>query len=518
MDIIEEEKEIEIDGVKYKIPNPNILKDYLTDEYFIKDQEHNNFITITKDLFLERKNTSSKSFNFVDESTKCIYSEVYDVVHITSLPRLIDCSIKVVISSINDFHYINIHTSDKDKFIKKHNLVLGIYNTDTYFFKRELKIMDKKKPYRKFDNVYYKQTSKEMLVNKVDNKIETVNTLSKNILLRNLTMGVDSLTHLILENKRYTFGIELETCEGRLESEDVTDLNIKAVHDGSLRDADGNTPGGEYVTGILYGDSGFKQLNEICKTLSNKCKINNQCGVHVHIGNMNWNKEDVVYSYILAELLENSIFNILPKSRRSNNYCRRLTPLLLDKTTYLFSSPSNSDYLAKIDEFYNLIHKEVSGLNTNDGPTDKINKNTNHPKGSKCGYDKLSQRYCWLNYVTLLFNTKEINDSHTLEFRNHGATLNFTKIKNWVKICIAFVHFVENFKNIIKSGKFIDKDGKTYSLDLELIIVMSYPKTARPLIEYIRERKELFKLSSESVDYVEEKKAVSKSIKEILCV
>jgi len=519
--MIKEEEKIEIDGIMFNLSNPNIVQDYITKEYFLKlSNGLSNFTKLIMDLVLEQKHTAPrKQFSINDNNTKDYYGTLSGTVkHQTIDENIINpYLVKVVICTISGYEYIEVFPLDKKEFIKKHDLVLGINNTDTYYLKRELKTMDKPKPYRKFDNTYYKQDVKKLLLPNIDKNTKDINELSKNVLNRNLVMGVDSLTHLILENKRYTFGVELETCLGRLEESDVKDLNVKAVHDGSLRDEAGNVPGGEYVTGILYGDSGFKQLHEICKVLSNKCFINHQCGVHVHIGGMKWNKEDVVYSYLLAQHLEEDLFTMLPKSRRNNSYCRKLNPLLLDKFNYLSEAPSNSDYLLKIEELYNAIHQEVAGTRDTEGPNAKINKNSNHPKGSKCGYDKTAQRYCWLNYVTLLFDTKGIPNSHTLEFRPHGATLNFAKIRNWIKICIAFVYFVENFKNIIKAGKYVHTNGTEYKLNLELMIVKSYPKTAEKLIEYVRERKEIFKVKDESLDYKEDVLPISRSIKEVVC-
>ena len=38
----------------------------------------------------------------------------------------------------------------------------------------------------------------------------------------------------------------------------------------------------------------------------------------------------------------------------------------------------------------------------------------------------------------------QTNGHNTIEFRNHGASMNYEKIRNWTLICMAFVHFVEN--------------------------------------------------------------------------
>lgn len=71
--------------------------------------------------------------------------------------------------------------------------------------------------------------------------------------------------------------------------------------------------------------------------------------------------------------------------------------------------------------------------------------------------------------------------------------MNFNKIKNWIKIFFAICRFVENNKTQIKVGK----------VTLEQVIMEAYPLTGQNLVQYIEERKQLFKSHDESVDYVE---------------
>lgn len=313
--------------------------------------------------------------------------------------------------------------------------------------------------------------------------------------------------------------MEIETCIGRLSQDQIENLNIKAVHDGSLRDKDGNTPGGEYVTGVLTGDAGLTQLSECCRALTEKCHVNNQCGVHIHAGNLKWNKEDVVYAYILGELIEDEIFDMLPKSRRSNTYCRRLTQLTLKSLPEL-KRTTRTEYNITIDRLYDLIFREVtyvkgrSDLNHIVGEfgteevftaNENLNRTVQHPAGAKCGYEKSAQRYCWLNFITLLYNTKGGNNSQTLEIRSHSATMNFKKVKNWIKIFFAFCRYVETNKSKIRKGK----------VTLADLIKKSYPKTGENLIKYIEERKKLFNYNDESVDYVEIESPKKQSIKEV---
>lgn len=79
--------------------------------------------------------------------------------------------------------------------------------------------------------------------------------------------------------KKYSFGLEIETISGYLPRYLDNFLYYSAVHDGSLREADGSGPfGGEYVTDILKGDLGLKQLKRLCYELSRRCLVDKRCG------------------------------------------------------------------------------------------------------------------------------------------------------------------------------------------------------------------------------------------------
>ncbi len=247
--------------------------------------------------------------------------------------------------------------------------------------------------------------------------------------------------------------------------------------------------------------------------------------VHIHIGTLNWSPEDVVYAYTLAEMLEKELFAMLPESRRHNSYCRALTPVIKNRFKELKSTTSRKQYDILLTQLYSDIYDEVTFIKTKNSRralTDRnldteveqtdiitnsrtINKNVNHPLGTKCGYDKNAQRYCWLNFVTLLYDTKGNPNARTLEFRSHGASMNFTKIKNWLKICMAFCKFVEANKKDINQG----------GITLEKVLLTIYPKTGEELLKYVKERTQLFTKADESVDYVDVSQS-EKTIKEVV--
>lgn len=477
-------------------------------EYFLEDIYNKGFVchknnapnTYIKDFAI------SKSKNF-DPGEKQSYGDI----HI--LKREFTLNVERLKQEKN-IVYVYSKKSNKTYNIEYNEEIFSLYfekgekNKDIYFLKEEKIYLDGMIPYRKFNNIYSKPVVEGLQIPQ--------NELSK-IKNDNLKYGVSSLTYKAFEGIKYTYGLEIETIGGRISEEEVRNLNFKTVHDGSLRGPNGEDPlGAEYVTGVLTGDSGLTQLSEICRVIAKNCFIDKRCGVHVHVGNLNWNKEEIVYCYLLGQFLEKDLFSMLPVSRRENSYCRPLTKIITNQhleTLLNISKPM--DYKLIIDELYDLIYKEVAYSSMNvpkDVITDiQINKRRNHPKGSKCGYDKKSQRYCWLNFVTLLFDTKGVPNSHTIEIRNHGGTMNFKKIRNWLKISFAFCRFVEQFKQ--------DIINLNYKITVEHILSKVFPKTGKLLIDYVQERKELFKNHGESVDYVDSVVQEKQSIKEVVkCV
>jgi len=286
-------------------------------------------------------------------------------------------------------------------------------------------------------------------------------------------IAATSETFLKTEGKRYTFGVELECCGGVLPRyyANYHKLDVSCVFDGSLRMRDNDDNCGEYVTGVLCGDRGFYHLHQIVRALAVRCKVNHKCSVHVHVGGMTVNQEFTVNMYHMLMILEKELFAMMPPSRRNNEYCSKITPI---KSDIKYNTPS---WEVDIREAYQEIIKIVSMqsvLQTN------INKHSDHPKGYHCHYDRSSPRYWWANFVPMLFNIRK-NGVLTLEFRNHSGSLNYTKISNWVLICLGLVWFVENKSQSINK-----------KLTLRDVLLAAYPKHGEKLAEYVDKRKKLF--------------------------
>ena len=292
-------------------------------------------------------------------------------------------------------------------------------------------------------------------------------------------------TYMKTLGKKYSFGLEIETSSGFLPTYLDTILDYSAVHDGSLKDSDGHTWGGEYVTGVFKGDRGLLQSKLLCNELSKRCLINSLCGVHTHIGDVNFTKENIVLMYYLYKKLEDEIFSMLPISRRKNEYCKKLP----EHSISLKEITSNYNFM--IDYYYNEV---ISILSQTDGCSTYVNKKKDHPKGHKCNYDRSTARYCWVNFIPAVFDTRG-NGVQTIEFRPHSATTSYYKIKNWLLICMALVDIVENHKDSIY---------KDPNLSLGKIIRIVYPKHCDKLLDYIEKRINKFSSKdNEESDYTD---------------
>lgn len=324
--------------------------------------------------------------------------------------------------------------------------------------------------------------------------------------------GTYSPTFLSTDGLRYTFGVEWECTDLVMPGYAYKDLNCLLVRDGSIHSIDGSKYGLEIVTGVLTGDSGMMQVQKICNQLNKRGLINRECGLHVHLGGATFNKQFVVLAYKLGQLLEKDFFSIVSPSRRNNQYCRNLP----DMNIVLNNVESPQDFNIRIDNYYTDIFKLITRTN----PSKAQNKARPHPRGPKCGYDHSSPRYCWLNFVPAVCDTRNNPKALTLEFRHHQGTLNSIKSRNWVKICMSFVAFVENnARDII--NEYITVGNKKLPITLENVIAAVMPHQSKKLLQYIEERRACFAAAEsgakkEQAEYTERESSKDISIKQLV--
>jgi hypothetical protein len=356
--------------------------------------------------------------------------------------------------------------------------------------------------------------------------------------IKDMDLGESSPTFRITGGYKATFGVEIETSTGRLPINVVKDrkLNVKCMHDGSIN-------GGEYVTGILKGDKGFENLHKICSELSKRCGLDNAAGLHVHIGGIEYDKDFIVFAYMLAKLMETEIQSMLPSTRRGTSnekwgkdgksfkdYCRNLNDIDFTEFYKDIDTMTLDLWNHYIEKYYSIIYKRLSG-GKEAGKSKPMS--TSHPKIS--GTNRwISERYCWFNLLPCIFTrirsddtsripsafddmikTKEkINyDNQTIEFRNHPGSLNYDKIKNWVLICMAFTKFVQsNKKDILKAY------GSGKSITLESIVISFFdksPEKAEALNDYIAKRKTKFAKATKKSFEGDDLETKEKTLKEL---
>jgi len=381
--------------------------------------------------------------------------------------KLISCNLKVLSSAYSSEI---VYLLNGDEILKDHSdkFIIGPRSGQLI-----LKSKLKSDGYRQYDNGYYFPEFKNF---------KRHNPFNKDF---NYKFGLDSPTNLITEGLKYTFGVEIEMADCTFTPTMMQDYNIMVEKDGSITNSRDEKYGPEIITGVLKGDHGFAHLQALCNELANKGEVNHTCGIHTHIGSADFNSTNIVLLFKLLKHLEEDIFNMLPKSRRENKYCRRLPNL-----DFNFDGCNTiMDMKIRVDNYYTELFTKAA----DSPPSDKLNKTKNHPKGAKVNYDQTNIRYCWANFIPALFNTRLTNPpSNTIEFRCFNASTNFIKIKNWLKICMALVSFAENCHSDIMSNT-VTLKGEVLPLTLKNIMNKVYPKSYRIINEFIDIRTELFK-------------------------
>ena len=380
-------------------------------------------------------------------------------------------------SKIINYYKVPYSEKLKSQIVKLHD-GNGLYNVDYNQIPKEFYNECFKELTFYHKNLKHKPISKKELKIKARKSFNIWKpSFNKSNLTKDYLMGVISPSFIKTEGKRYTFGIELETISGIIPTYIDDSLNYQSIRDGSLKTEDGEEYGYEYVTGVLTGDTGLLQTKRLCNILTERCIVDIKCGMHIHLGGVTFNSELIVYLYKLYLMVENDIFNMVPLSRKNNDYCRKLKWFDFKFTEESFNNPNQ--YNSEIESYYNLIYKFISNK---DAPSSYFNKKSQHPLGPKCGYNHSTARYCWINFVPALFDTRS-SGHYTIENRIHQGTTNFTKVKNWTLINMGLLWFAENHK-------------KTIALNNEIslceIMKIAYPKSYLEINEYINEKTEKF--------------------------
>ena len=166
----------------------------------------------------------------------------------------------------------------------------------------------------------------------------------------------------------------------------------KFVTDSSITDENGSRPvdGIECVSPILHYDGqGLESLKKATDALVRAgARVNKSTGLHVHIGAQNLTGEQIVRVYKNYQRLEDLIDSFMAPSRRSSRWAQSLRG-------YDFTYCSNAH-----DVTLALHHDRYHKVNP-------------------CSYGRHT----------------------TIEFRQHGGSVNYEKISKWVSFCAKLVAF-----------------------------------------------------------------------------
>lgn len=285
---------------------------------------------------------------------------------------------------------------------------------------------------------------------------------------------------------QYSFGLELETSKGFIPKWMLGKLGLVPLRDGSIT-------GHEYTTVPLEGYYGVQTISDVCKTLTERCEVNQKCSFHVHLGGFNRTFTNMLALYETCLQIQGEMYElVLPykkdpigRAGLEKDYCKPLPNLgIVNKTI-------TSEAEAKVE--FNKLFFWASGNSTNMDKKWHLNTGVHPQDTSGNAKWNISVRYSIFNFVPLIFSKAK-----TWESRLHHGTLSFTKVMNWILINAAILNFAEkNAKAILAGNIKIDLKNiiKGYSCNFEYdsgkenifgTVVSEY------LLAYIKSRKKLF--------------------------
>lgn len=184
--------------------------------------------------------------------------------------------------------------------------------------------------------------------------------------------------------------------------------------DGSL-----NNNGVEVITPKLSGQKGETLINSICDEMKyNTFTVNKSCGLHIHIDagrklirasdikSDENNPEKLKMLFLFYYIFDDVLLSFMPKSRRDNHYCMKLSKAYPDEDMY--EKVLKCKTLSQFDE---LWYKDSDKRKIKDRKKNK--------------YD--NTRYAGVNFHSLLSNNH-------IEIRFHSGTTDKTKILYWIQL------------------------------------------------------------------------------------
>lgn len=257
----------------------------------------------------------------------------------------------------------------------------------------------------------------------------------------------------------YSFGVEIELGKGSgLTAEEAEKVGIACYSDGSIS-------GNEFVTGVLHGDTGIEQLKKQFELIQKYGFVDDTCGLHVHIGGIkgftrpSFDRNFSMYAIKLGTQVEEELFQTQPPTRNPfNKYCASIRSYGLDLINKNWAQDyrdiNHKNAKDRIAEYvYAVPHFSID-----------VNRRSEVSRWNK-------GRYKWLN----LTHCNSSSRFTTIEFRMFAGTTHLEKVLNYVRLSMAFTHFVDNGRAIIDRGDVTLEEVLMYSLDKDIAIeVLSF--------------------------------------------
>jgi hypothetical protein len=190
----------------------------------------------------------------------------------------------------------------------------------------------------------------------------------------------------------------------------ATPTTWKLVTDGSVGDG-----GGEMVSPILKGEAGIAEAVRIADAMKAAgCTVDVKCGLHVHVfvGDLSLDQlRKLAVNFVHAETAFDAI---MPPSRRKD-----LNQYILSNRTAFGGGYENASINKAITAYSaaTSIPALVTAVSSCKQPGDRNAYNNRYRKLNLVSYDR----------------------QKTVEFRQHGGTVESEKVANWIRLCVAFV-------------------------------------------------------------------------------
>jgi hypothetical protein len=244
--------------------------------------------------------------------------------------------------------------------------------------------------------------------------------------------------------KGLSFGVEFETIKGKIPEKICKPLGLIPLRDGSI-------DGVEYVTIPLVGQIGMQTLIDSVLQLKKRTRFDNNCALHIHIGNIPRTEEFFIGLYKVLFRLQDEIYDMFPFHKLKNLGIKKkhyTKPLPIGPMLKLDKKINSKTVRNNFNVIYNFLSMGSSYADFGNH-MDNITTHPSDPQGSQKW--NIRTRYHWVNLIPLLFGNKQ-----TVEFRIHTPTYDNNKIINYLIICTSIISYIkENLSNILKDASCI---------------------------------------------------------------